>query len=164
MTIIKKFFWVLLYLATFIPIGFSIFYLSEKNFLSGFIAFSISMLIYTLLIFKNLKFLSSISFVTMFPMSLLMLGITGKQTDGVFSNILDEKAFMLSMSLLILFLLINSVFWAKTKHGIKKLISLVCIAISVFMLVAFGSKSPAYYQNFIYTRVNLLILLIFDIF
>jgi hypothetical protein len=148
----------------FIPVGFSVFYFSEKNLLSGFIAFSFSMLIYTLLVFKDLKFLSSVSFLTVFPMSLLMLGITGKQTDGVFSNAPDERAFMLSMPLLLLFVLINSAFLAKTKHGFIKLISLVCIALSVFMLVAFGTNSPAFYQNFVYTRINILILFIFNIY
>jgi len=156
--------WVLLYLAAFLPVGFSVFYFSEKNLLSGFIAFSISMLIYTLLIFKDLRFLSFISFFTMFSASFLLLGISGKQTDGAFSNVLDERAFMLSISLLIFFLLINSVFWAKTKHGFKKLISMICITLSVFILAVFGTGSPAFYQNFVYTRVNILILLIFGVF
>lgn len=156
--------WVLLYLVALVPFGFSLYYFSEKNLLLGFIFFSISMSIYTLLILKDLKFLSSISFLTMFSMSLLTLGITGKQTNGVFSNALDEKAFMLSMPLLMLFLLINSFFWFRTKLGLKKLISLICISLSVFMLAIFGTGSPAFYQNFIYTRVNILILLVFSIY
>ena len=156
--------WILLYLAAFLPVGFSVFYFSEKNLPMGFIALSVSMLIYTLLIFKDLRFLSFTSFLTMFLVSLLLLGASGKQTDGVFSNALDEKAFMLSMSFLISFLLINSVFWAKTKQGFKKLIAIICISLSIFMLAAFGTGSPAFYQNFIYTRVNILILSIFGIY
>lgn len=164
MTNAKKISWALLYLAAFIPAGLSLHYFSEKNSLLALIASSISMSIYTLIIIKDLRFLSFISFSTIFFASLLTLGIAGNKTDGIFSSIFDEKAFMLTLPLLIFFLLINSVFWAKTKQGFKKLLSLVSISLSVLALVVFGTGSPAYYQNFIYTRVNILILLIFSIF
>jgi multisubunit Na+/H+ antiporter MnhC subunit len=164
MTNAKKISWGVLYLAAFVPFGLSILYFSEKNLLSALVASSISMFIYTLLVIKDLRFLSSVSFFTMLFVSLLMLGAAGKQTNGIFPNIADEKAFMLAQPLLIFFLLINSVFWAKTKHGFKKLVSLVLISLFVLMLVTFGLVSPVYYQNFVYTRINILILLIFSIF
>jgi hypothetical protein len=122
------------------------------------------MSIYTLLIFKNLKFLSSISFITMLFMSSITLGVTGNVTDDIFPSALDEKAFMLAMSLILSFFLINSVYWAKTKQGVKKIMSLVCISLVVLMLIVFGTGSPAYYQNFVYTRANILVLLMFSIF
>ncbi|HEB14121.1 MAG TPA: hypothetical protein ENI09_01795 [candidate division WWE3 bacterium] len=160
---VKKVSWVLLYLTAFIPAGFSFYYFSEKNLLSALVAFSISMLIYTLLIIKDLRFLSSISFFTLFFMSLTAFGIAGNKSDVIFSSAFDEKAFMLIMVSALPFFLINSFYWLKTKQGVKKLISLVCIFLVVLMLVIFGTGSPAYYQNFIYTRVNILILSIFSI-
>ncbi|MFH1354429.1 MAG: hypothetical protein ABIH36_04015 [bacterium] len=161
---LKKISWVLLYLAAFIPTGFSLYYFSEKNLLPALVASAISMSIYTLLIIKNLRFLSSVSFFTMLLVSLLIVSVSGKQPGGIFPNISEEKSYMLALSLLIFFLLINSVFWAKTKHGFKKLISLLCTALYVLMLATAGSGPPSYYQNFVYTRINILILLFFSIF
>jgi len=160
----KKLYWVLLYLAAFVPVGFSIFYFSEKNLPLALIASFVSMSIYTLLIIKDLRFLSAVSFFTVLLVTLLILGTAGKQTNGAFSNVSDEKAFMLTHSLLTSFLLINSVFWAKTKQGFKKFISLVLISLYIFMLAAYGTGSPAYYQNFVYTRINISIILVFSIF
>lgn len=160
----KKLSWILLYLAVFVPVGCSVFYLSEKNLPLALIASSVSMFIYTLLIIKDLRFISSISFFTMLLVSLLLLGIAGKQTDGIFVNVFDEKVFMLIQPLIMLFLLVNFVFWSRTKQGLKKIIALVFISLSVFMLVVYGTNSPAYHQNFVYTRANILILLIFGIF
>lgn len=159
----KKLSWVLLYLAAFIPVGFSIFYFSEKNLPLAIIASFVSMSIYTLLIIKDLRFLSSVSFFTVLLVTLLILGIAGKQTNGAFANVFDEKAFMLTQSLLTSFLLINSVFWAQ-KQGLKKFTSLVLISIYVLMLAAYGTGSPSYYHNFVYTRINISILLVFSIF
>jgi len=164
MTNSKKISWVLLYLAAFIPVGFSIYYFSERNPLAAIISFSVSMLIYTLLIIKDLRILSSVSFLTMFLVSLLILGIAGSKPDGIFSSVSDEKTFMLSFSVIISFLLVNSLFWAKTKQGLKKFISLTCIFLFVFILAAFGTGSPEYHQNFVYTRVYILILLAFSVF
>lgn len=164
MTNVKKMSWVFLYLVALILVAFSIFYFSEDNLLPAFITSSISMSICTLLIFKNLRFLSSVSFFTILLASLLTLGSAGTQTDGALSGILDEKKFMLALPLFIFFLLVNSIFWAKTKEGFKKIISLLFISLSVFLLLAFGTVSPTYYQNFVYTRINILILLVFSIF
>ena len=160
----KKIPWVLLYLAAFIPAGLSIYYFSEKNLPSALISSSISLLIYTILIIKDLKFLSSVSFITMFFVSLIMIGIAGNMADNSFPSAFDEKAFMLTASLILSFFLVSSVYWVRTKQGVKKLMSLACISLAVLMLVIFGTGSPEYYQNFIYTRVNILILFIFSIF
>ena len=160
----KKTSWVLLYLVAIVPVGLSLYFYMEKNLLAALITSSISFLIYTFLIIKDLRFLSSISFLTMFFISLLTLGISGNKTGDVFPSIINETAFMLAMSLILSFLLVNSAYWAKTKQGIKKLISLACISLSVLMLAAFGTGSPAFYQNFVYSRINILILLIFSIY
>lgn len=164
MTINKKLSWFLLYLAAFIPVGFSIHYFSEKNLLLSFVTFFISMLIYTFLIFKNIRFLSLVAFITMSLAVMVILGDVGKQADDAFPNISDERIFILTRSLIILFLLINSVFLAKIKRGFKKLIPLFFVVLSVLMLIAFMAYPPAYYQNFAYMLGNTLIILIFSIF
>ena len=122
------------------------------------------MLIYSLLVVKNLRILSSVSFLTMFLASLLILGTVGSKPEGNFPSFSDEKIFMLSLSLIISFLLVNSLFWAKTKQGLKKFISLACISLFVFMLAVFGTGLPEYHQNFVYTRVYILTLLAFSVF
>lgn len=161
---IKKISWIVLYLAAFIPVGFSLYFFSEKNPLAAIISFSVSMLIYTLLIIKNLRILSSLSFLTMFLTSLLALGATGSKSGGTFSSVSDERTFMLLLSVAISFLLVSSVFWAKAKQGIKKLLSLACVFLFVFILLAFGTGLPEYHQNFVYTRVYILILLALSVF
>jgi hypothetical protein len=164
MTNIKKISWIVLYLVAFIPAGFSVYFFSEKNPPAAIISFSISMLIYALLVVKNLRILSSLSFLTMFLTSLLVLGAAGSKPGGTFPSVSDERTFMLSLSVIIFFLLVISVFWAKTKQGIKKLLSLACIFLLVFILLAFGAGLPEYHQNFVYTRVYILILLVLSIF
>jgi hypothetical protein len=164
MTNIKKISWVALYLAAFIPVAFSLYFFSEKNPMSAIISFSVSMLIYILLIVKNLRILSSLSFLTMFLTSLLVLGAAGSKPGGIFSSVSDERTFMLSLSVVISFLLASSVFWVKTKQGIKKFLSLACIFLFVFILLAFGTGLPEYYQNFVYTRTYILILLALSVF
>ena len=164
MTNSKKTSWILLYLAAFIPVGFSVYYFSERNLPAAFVSFSVSTLIYTLLVFKDLRILSWLSFLTMFLASLLMLGTAGGKPDGVFSGVSDEKAFMLLLSLIISFLLVNSLFWARTKQGLKKFISLACIFLLILIAAAFGAGLPEYHQNFIYTRVYVLILLALSVF
>jgi hypothetical protein len=164
MNIVKIISWVLLYLGSFIPVVFSIFYFSEKNLTPALVASFISMLLYTFLVIKDLRYLSLMSFFTMLLSALLILGVAGKQTDGVLINAFDEKVFMLTLPLIMLFLLINSVFWTRTKQGLKKLIALIFISLSIIILVGYGANLPAYYQNFVYTRINILILFLFSIF
>jgi len=160
----KKTFWVLIYFIAFIPFGLSIFYFSENNLLPAFIGFLASFFIFTLLFFKDLKLLSSLSFLTLFLLSLLTLGAAGKQINGMFAADCDEKKFMLALSAVAVFILINSIFWTQTKRGFKKIVSLFTAFLSVLILIVFGITSPAYYQNFIYTRINILILLTLGIF
>ena len=106
--LMKKMLWWFLYLLAFLPFGFSIFYFSEKNLLLGLLTFSITMAIYTILIIKDLRFISSLSFFTAIPM-LLIGGLASNQTDGTFSSVLDEKSFLLVLSIGLLFILINSI-------------------------------------------------------
>ncbi len=160
----KKISWVLLYLVSFVPAGLSLYYFSENNLLWALISTLVVMSIYTLLIIKDLKFLSSISFFTMLFVSLLMISLAGHKTDNIFSSLFDEKAFMLTQPLLTLFLLVNSIFWASTKQGFKKITARVLISLFVLMIATYGANSPIFYQNFVYTRINILILLLFGIF
>jgi len=105
-----------------------------------------------------------VSFLTMFLVSLFILGIAGSKPDGIFSSVSDERTFMLLFSVIISFILVNSLFWAKTKQGLKKLVSLTCISLFVFISAAFGTGSPEYHQNFVYTRVYVSILLALSVF
>jgi hypothetical protein len=164
MTKTKKPPWFLLYLAAFIPLGFSLNYFSGKNLSLALITFFLALSVFTFLVFKELKFLSLVSFLTLFLGSLLTLGLVEDKTDGAFSSVFDEKTSMLTMYLAAFFVLVNAAFLVKTKRGLKKLIPLVFIALSMLMLFAYGGIPPDYYQNFIYTRVNILILFAFGIF
>ena len=163
MTIVKKFAWFILYLVAFISASFSLVYFSQKDLAAGLIASLISLLIYTFLITRDFKFLSPVSFFTVPAVSLLILGAVGKQTNGFFGSSENEKIFMVTVPLLILFGLANSVFWAQ-KQRFKKWIGVGGITLSVFMLLVYGTVLPTYYQNFVYTRLSLLILLIFSVF
>ena len=160
----KKISWALLYLAAFIPAGFALYFFSEKSMLPALAASLITASIYTLLVIKNLRFLSPLSFFTFPFIFLLTLGIVSDGTGEFSTNAFAEKASLLTISLFSLFSLINSVHWAKTKRGFKKLISLIFIFLSVLILVIFGIGSPTFYQNFVYTRANILILLLLSIF
>lgn len=166
MTIPKKIAWILLYLAAFIPAAFSLYYITVKNLPAALISYAITLALYTLLVFKNLKLLSSVSYFSLLIVSLLINGITldssDNKTGGIFSSILDEKISMLMLPLFLFFLLVNSVFWVRTKPGAKKLIALAILSISVLMSAI--ANPPSFYQNFIYTRINLAILLIFGIY
>jgi len=168
MTITKKLSWGVLYLAAFIPVAFSLYYITVKNLPFALVAFFITLSIYTLLVFKDIKILSSISFFTMLLMGLLICGITldssANQTGGIFASILDEKTSMLARSLFLFFVLLNSVIWTKTKNGFKKLLARIFIAIAVFMLMSFGTVPPGFYQNFIFTRIDIAVLMIFGIY
>ncbi|MDZ4225581.1 MAG: hypothetical protein U1C49_01910, partial [Candidatus Andersenbacteria bacterium] len=103
MTISKKIAWILLYLAAFIPAAFSLYYITVKNLPAALISYAITLSLYTLLVFKNLKFLSSVSFFSLVLVSLLINGITldssDNKTGGIFSSILDERISMLILSL-----------------------------------------------------------------
>lgn len=161
---LKKVSWILLYLTGFIPVGLSLYFYTEKN-LTFAIGFSImTLLIYTILIFKNIKILSIVSFFSMLLMFCLMFSFAGARANNVFSSIFDEKIFMLTLSLIIFFLLINSIFWIQTKKGLLKIISIFFTFLSICLLIVWGGSLPDYHQNFVYTRVNILILLLFGIF
>lgn len=164
MTIAEKIFWVLLYLAAFIPVGFSLYFYTEKSLISALISSLIMFLIYTILIFKNIKILSIVSFITLLVMAFFMFGISVSRTNNAFSSVLDEKTFMLTLSLIIIFLLVNSIFWLQTKKGLSKIISVVLISLSICLLVIFGASTPDYHQNFVYTRINVLIFLMLGIY
>lgn len=97
-------------------------------------------------------------------MTFFMFGISGSRANNAFSSVLDEKAFMLTLSLIIFFLLVNSIFWIQTKKGLLKIISIFFIILSILLLFVFGESLPNYYQNFVYTRVNILIILILGIY
>lgn len=160
---IKTIPWIFLYVTALIPFGLSILYFSEKNLLSALIASSISMGMYTFIIRKDVKFLSFTSFITMLLTAFLTLAAAAEYTNGVYSSIFDEKMFKVALPLLTSVILINSVFWVQ-KKGLKKLLSSVCIFLSVLLLLLYGTVSPEYYQNFVYTRICILILLIFSIY
>ena len=148
----------------FLSFCFAVKYFSEKNLVSAFIVFPISMLAYTILIMKDIKFLGWLSFFTMAGASFMIFAVTGEQVDGAFPSGPDERTFLLAFALILSFLLFNSIFWAKTKRGWKKAIALIFIVLSVLYSLLFGLSSPTYYQNFIYTRIFILILLILSIF
>jgi hypothetical protein len=161
---IKNTAWACLYLAACLSFCFAVFYFSEKNLPSAFIAFPATMLILSILIMKDIKFLSLLSFLTMFAASFLIFAVAAKQVNGIFLSSLDEKIFLLALALILSFLLANSIFWAKTKRGWRKATGLIVMVISVLGLLLFGLSSPNYYQNFIYTRIFILILFILSIF
>ena len=166
MVVSKKIAWILLYLAAYIPAAFSLYYITVKNLPAALISYAIALSLYTLLVIKNMKFLSSVSFFSLLLVSLLINGITldssANQTSGIFSSLLEEKISMLILPLFLFFTLLNSTYWARTKQGAKKLIALVLVSISVLM----GSiaNPPSFYQNFVYTRINLAIIFIFGIY
>lgn len=163
MSIAKKVFWIFLYLAALAPLGLAIVYLSENDFILGLIFFLFTMSIYTGIVIKNLKFLSLLSYITLFPVSMLLISAAIKQTNNVFVNTLDERYYMIVLPLLFLFILINSLYLANTKKGLLKTVSLIIITLSVLILTILPISPPVYYQNFVYTRVYILVLLVFSI-
>jgi len=162
--LIKGSLWVSLYLTGLLAAIFSISYFSEKDLNAALLSLSISIIVYTFLVMKDLKFLSLFSFITMILMSLMILGIAGNQVDGNFSSAFDEKAFLLSFALILSFFMVNCVFWIKTKRDWKKPMSLFFVALVVLILFVFGTGSPNYHQNFVYTRIFISIFFIFSIF
>ncbi len=160
-TAARKSVWFFLYFAAFFPMGFAFYYASEKNLLLMFVASTISLLIYTLLIIKNLKFWSSLAF---FTLILTVLSISGTGVEDLL-NANDEKIFLTLIPLQLSFVIIGSIFWVRKESSIlKKLIALIPISISIALLVAFGTNPPDYYQNFIYGRITFLPLAAFSIF
>lgn len=160
----KTIFWVLLYLVTVIPACLSLYFYTQKNLTPAIISSLITLSIYTLINFRNIKILSIVSFFTMLFVSFFMFGVCGARTNKVFSSVLDEKTFMLTLPLLISFLLINSIFWLQTKKGLLKIISIFFIFLSTWLIFVFGTSSPDYHQNFIYTRINISMFLILSIY
>jgi len=162
--LIKSSLWIGLYLVGLLAVIFSIASFPEKDLNAALLFFSASIIIYTFLIIKDLKFLSLFSFITMIPISLVILGTAGNQVNGNFSNAFDEKAFLLSFALVLSFFIVNCVFWIKTRRDWKKLMSLFFIALILLILFVFGTGSPNYHQNFVYTRIFISIFFIFSIF
>lgn len=162
---IKKTIGALAYLGSFLLLGFSVHWFVNNNPVLALIASVASMLIYTLLVIKNGKILSSLSFFTAILVAPLMIELSGNKVDGVFPGVFNEKLAMLTTSLLISFLLFNTIFWAKTKRGFKKIIGLIFLFLSLLILISLGGVTPPnFYQNFVYTRINIAIFLAFSIF
>ncbi len=160
----KKIFYIFLYLIAFILVIFSVYCFSMKYLSAALILSSVAMLIYTWLILKEIKILSSVSFFTVPLMSLLILGSSGSKTGGLFLDLTKERIFMVALAMILFFLIFNSFFWARTKKGFKRFISLIGLGLLIIIVAAFGISSPEYYQNFVYTRLYVLLLLIFGIF
>jgi len=163
-TVAQKSVWTVLYLGALIPAGFAISYISNENLFPALIASTIFLSVLIFLVFKELRFLSLLAFASLILFTFIVLGLAGNPAGGEFTSRTDEKTYLLILPLHISFILAGSLYWVVAKTGFKRLIALFFIAISVVILLAFGNTPPAYYQNFIYTRVSILVLLALSIF
>jgi len=160
----KNILWSVLYLVGLILFCAAIAYFSGANLLGAFISFPLFMVIFTFIIMKNVKVFSVLSFVTLLLTSFLVFSVAAKQKDGIFLSSADEMAFMLTFSTIIAFVLVNAIFWSKTKKGWKKIVAIILAVFSVLFLVIFGATSPNFSQNFVYTRIFLALIFVLSVY
>jgi len=161
---LKHITWISLYLAAFFTFCYSVFCFTERSLVGAFVALLIFMSIYTLMVIKDIKFFSPLAYFSLLVTAFFTFAVSANQVDGRFLSIKDEQSFLLTLALILVFVLFNSLCWVKTKPGWKKNVGLTLVVLSVLALLLFGTSSPNYFQNFVYTRIFILILLILSIY
>jgi hypothetical protein len=116
------------------------------------------------LVFSNIKTLSDISFFLMLPISFLILASSAIPSEGILADVTGEKYIMIILALSIVFFLINCTHWIISKDGWRKIVSIIFVILSLLIATLFGLMPTDYYQNFIYTRLFVLILFVFCLF
>ena len=116
------------------------------------------------MIFKNYKVLSPLSSITLILTSILILGLSSNSEVGNFETANSEKLFMISFALVLFFYIVMGIFWYMKDRVWKKVIAIIFIIIATFILFSYGLILPAFYQNFVYTRLFILIIFLFSVF
>ncbi|MFA6132174.1 MAG: hypothetical protein WC702_03925 [Patescibacteria group bacterium] len=160
----KNILWAGVYLAGLLAFCFAAMYFSQKDLLGAFIAFPIFMLLFTIIVMKDVKIFSVLSFVTMLLTAFMVFAVAAEQKNGIFLSAEAEKVFMIVFPIILSFVLVNGIFWGKTKQSWKRLVGFILSGFSVFFLLVFGMSSPNYSENFIYTRIFLIILFILSVY
>ncbi|MFH1315296.1 MAG: hypothetical protein ABIH67_02755 [Candidatus Uhrbacteria bacterium] len=153
-----------LYLVAFLTFCFSVYYFTERSLVGAFVALLIFMSIYTLMVVKDIKFFSPLAYFSLLVTAFFTFAVSANQVDGRFLSVKDEQSFLLTLAVILVFVLFNSLCWVQTKKGWKKIVGLIFTILSVLALLLFGTSSPNYFQNFIYTRIFILLLLILSIY
>ena len=142
----------------------SVYFFSEANMSMAMYIYIAIVVISSFLVFSNIKVLSDISLFLMLPISFLILASSAIPSEGVVADVTGEKYIMMILALAIVFFLVNCTYWVISKDGWRKTISIIFIIISLLIAILFGLISTDYYQNFIYTRLFVLILFLFSLF
>ncbi len=142
----------------------SVYFFYEANISMAMYMYISIIVISSFLVFSNIKTLSDISFFLMLPISFLILASSAIPSEGVFADVTGEKYIMLILALTIVFFLVNCMYWIISKDEWRKVVSIIFIILSLLIATLFGLMPTDYYQNFIYTRLFVLILFIFSLF
>ena len=155
---------ILLYILSFIIIFVGIGISGEGNVLGFLICSILTLSIYSFLILKNYKILSPLSSITFILISILILAISSNSEVSNFETANSEKLFMISLALVLFFYIIVGILWYMKDKVWKKVLSIIFISFTTLLLHAYGFILPAFYQNFVYTRLFILIFFLLSIF
>ena len=159
----KSYYW-LLYILSFILICLSSYYLSIENLTLGISLYSVTLLLSSFVIFKNLGAVSNVTFFSMILFSLIVLVSTGMYSEEITPTAINEQSYMIALALTYAFFLTNSCYWAVTNKGWKKTLSIVFIIFFLSMSTIFALSAPNFYTNFTYTYPFVAIVFGFNVF
>ena len=156
---------IVLYIFTFLIYFIGMYFFTEGNILIFNILNFLQFSIYAFLISRRYKVLSPLSSITFLISSLLTTGtVLGGYTNGTFDTSAHEGISMISFSLVLAFYLVIGVIWYLNERVWKKILSIIFIAITDLFLLSYGFILPSFYQNFVYTRLFILIFFLFNVF
>jgi len=154
----------LLYLSAIFFTILSMVFFGDENRVFAFGCLVISFVAYSSVIIKDLKFLSVVAYITLVLSILSILGIAGGNvSSGNFATADHEKTYYLTLGILMV-CIIPFCTYLITAGGWRKKLSLLFLIVSVGLSFVMGAASPSFHTNFVYTRIFIVIILVYSVY
>jgi hypothetical protein len=155
---------ILLYIIPYLLFFVAVYFFTVQNILWFFIISAVGLGIYLFLIIKGYKVISPLSSITFIVMLYLILVASGTGVGGIEANPFNERTYLFGIAFASFFnLFVGSVWYSKPEKW-KKVFAVIYIIITNIVLIAFSLLPVTFYSNFIYTRILILIYLLFNVF
>lgn len=156
--------WVLYFLSIFFVTA-SVKFFQKENLTYALAFLIVSFAAYSFLIIKDFKFLSVVSYITLVLSIIIIIGLGGGgASDEIsFATANYEKTFYITLGILTPLILVLCMYLIKM-GGWRRTLSHIFLVINFIILIATGTISPAFHNNFIYTRISIGIIFIYSIY
>jgi len=154
---------IILYIVPYLLFFVAVYFFTVQNMLLFFIVSAVGLGIYLFLIIKSYKVISPLSSVTFMVMLFFILAVSISGEGGIQANPLNERNYMLGIAFSSFFNLFIGLVWYCKPEKWKKVLAVIYLVVINILLISFSLIPVYFYSNFIYTRIFIILLFLFNV-